>query len=57
MTAPRSYPVRCTDAPDDRPRGGPSRRVFHLVAHVNVDQSLGDPVSFLETNVMGTYRP
>lgn len=30
--------------------------VFHLAAHVNVDQSLGDPESFLETNVMGTYR-
>ncbi|SPM38137.1 Nucleoside-diphosphate-sugar epimerase [Mycobacterium numidiamassiliense] len=30
--------------------------VFHLAANINVDQSLGDPESFLETNVMGTYR-
>lgn len=30
--------------------------VFHLAANINVDQSLGEPESFLETNVMGTYR-
>lgn len=30
--------------------------VFHLAANINVDQSLGDPETFLETNVMGTYR-
>ncbi|ACC43750.1 NAD-dependent epimerase/dehydratase family protein [Mycobacterium marinum] len=30
--------------------------VFHLAARTNVDESLSDPKSFLETNVMGTYR-
>lgn len=30
--------------------------VFHLAANINVDQSLSDPESFLETNVMGTFR-
>ncbi|BBX73752.1 dTDP-glucose 4,6-dehydratase [Mycobacterium shinjukuense] len=30
--------------------------VFHLAANVNVDRSLHDPKSFLDTNVMGTYN-
>jgi nucleoside-diphosphate-sugar epimerase len=30
--------------------------VFHLAANINVDKSLDDPRSFLETNVMGTYH-
>jgi nucleoside-diphosphate-sugar epimerase len=30
--------------------------VFHLAANINVDKSLDDPASFLETNVMGTYH-
>lgn len=30
--------------------------VFHLAANVNVDQSLADPLSFLEVNVMGTHN-
>lgn len=30
--------------------------VFHLAANVNVDQSLKDPLSFLEVNVMGTHN-
>ncbi len=30
--------------------------VFHLAANVNVDKSLTDPRSFLETNVMGTHN-
>jgi len=30
--------------------------VFHLAANVNVDQSLKDPKSFLEVNVMGTHN-
>jgi nucleoside-diphosphate-sugar epimerase len=30
--------------------------VFHLAANINVDKSLDDPGSFLETNVMGTYH-
>jgi dTDP-glucose 4,6-dehydratase len=30
--------------------------VFHLAANVNVDKSLDDPRSFLETNVMGTHH-
>ncbi|OBK27008.1 dTDP-glucose 4,6-dehydratase [Mycobacterium asiaticum] len=30
--------------------------VFHLAANVNVDKSLNDPKSFLQTNVMGTYN-
>jgi dTDP-glucose 4,6-dehydratase len=30
--------------------------VFHLAANVNVDKSLSDPKSFLDTNVMGTYN-
>lgn len=30
--------------------------VFHLAANVNVDQSLKDPLSFLEVNVLGTYN-
>ncbi|WAJ47360.1 NAD-dependent epimerase/dehydratase family protein [Mycobacterium sp. Aquia_216] len=30
--------------------------IFHLAANVNVDKSLDDPKSFLETNVMGTYH-
>lgn len=30
--------------------------IFHLAANVNVDKSLSDPKSFLETNVMGTYN-
>ncbi len=30
--------------------------VFHLAANVNVDKSLDDPGSFLETNVMGTHH-
>jgi dTDP-glucose 4,6-dehydratase len=30
--------------------------IFHLAANVNVDKSLDDPRSFLETNVMGTYH-
>lgn len=30
--------------------------VFHLAANVNVDKSLEDPKSFLETNVTGTHH-
>lgn len=30
--------------------------VFHLAANINVDQSLKDPLSFLEVNVMGTHH-
>jgi dTDP-glucose 4,6-dehydratase len=30
--------------------------VFHLAANVNVDQSLKDPKSFLDVNVIGTYN-
>lgn len=30
--------------------------VFHLAANVNVDQSLSDPKSFLDVNVMGTFN-
>lgn len=30
--------------------------VFHLAANVNVDKSLQDPRSFLDTNVIGTYH-
>jgi dTDP-glucose 4,6-dehydratase len=30
--------------------------IFHLAANVNVDKSLDDPRSFLETNVMGTHH-
>lgn len=30
--------------------------VFHLAANINVDQSLKDPLSFLEVNVMGTHN-
>lgn len=30
--------------------------IFHLAANVNVDKSLEDPRSFLETNVMGTHH-
>ena len=30
--------------------------VFHLAANVNVDQSLTDPKSFIDINVMGTYH-
>lgn len=30
--------------------------VFHLAANVNVDQSLHDPKSFLDVNVIGTYN-
>lgn len=30
--------------------------VFHLAANVNVDQSLKDPKSFLDINVMGTFN-
>lgn len=30
--------------------------VFHLAANVNVDQSLVDPKSFLDINVMGTFH-
>lgn len=30
--------------------------VFHLAANVNVDQSLEDPKSFLDCNVMGTFN-
>ncbi|GLB90803.1 MULTISPECIES: dTDP-glucose 4,6-dehydratase [Mycobacterium] len=30
--------------------------IFHLAANVNVDKSLSDPKSFLDTNVMGTYN-
>lgn len=30
--------------------------VFHLAANVNVDQSLKDPLSFLEVNVLGTHN-
>lgn len=30
--------------------------VFHLAANVNVDQSLKDPLSFLEVNIMGTHN-
>ena len=30
--------------------------VFHLAANVNVDQSLKDPKSFLDVNVMGTFN-
>lgn len=30
--------------------------VFHLAANVNVDQSLKDPLSFLEVNLMGTHN-
>lgn len=30
--------------------------VFHLAANINVDQSLKDPKSFLEVNVMGTFN-
>lgn len=30
--------------------------VFHLAGHINVDESLEDPLIFLETNVLGTYN-
>jgi dTDP-glucose 4,6-dehydratase len=30
--------------------------VFHLAANINVDQSLKDPKSFLDVNVMGTFN-
>lgn len=30
--------------------------VFHLAANVNVDQSLKDPKSFVDVNVVGTYN-
>jgi dTDP-glucose 4,6-dehydratase len=30
--------------------------VFHLAANINVDQSLQDPESFLDVNVMGTHH-
>ena len=30
--------------------------VFHLAANINVDESLKDPLSFLEVNVMGTHN-
>jgi dTDP-glucose 4,6-dehydratase len=30
--------------------------VFHLAANVNVDQSLKDPKSFVDVNVMGTFN-
>jgi dTDP-glucose 4,6-dehydratase len=30
--------------------------IFHLAANINVDKSLQDPRSFLETNVLGTYH-
>lgn len=30
--------------------------VFHLAANVNVDKSLKEPKSFLDTNVIGTYN-
>lgn len=30
--------------------------VFHLAANVNVDESLKDPLSFLEVNVIGTHN-
>src|SRR3989344_2242898 len=30
--------------------------VFHLAAHINVDESLQDPFSFLNVNVLGTYH-
>lgn len=30
--------------------------VFHLAANVNVDQSLKDPKSFLDVNIMGTFN-
>lgn len=30
--------------------------IFHLAANVNVDKSLDDPRSFLETNVIGTHH-
>lgn len=30
--------------------------VFHLAANINVDESLQDPGSFLEVNVMGTHN-
>jgi len=30
--------------------------VFHLAAHINVDESLQDPLVFLQANVLGTYN-
>lgn len=30
--------------------------VFHLAANINVDQSLKDPKSFIDVNVMGTFN-
>lgn len=30
--------------------------VFHLAAHINVDESLKDPLIFFQTNILGTYR-
>lgn len=30
--------------------------VFHLAGHINVDESLQDPLAFFNTNVLGTYN-
>lgn len=30
--------------------------VFHLAAHINVDESLKDPLVFFNTNILGTYN-
>lgn len=30
--------------------------VFHLAAHINVDESLKDPLAFFQTNILGTYH-
>lgn len=30
--------------------------IFHLAAHVNVDESLKDPLVFFQTNILGTYH-
>ena len=30
--------------------------VFHLAAHINVDESLKDPLIFFQTNILGTYN-
>ena len=30
--------------------------VFHLAGHINVDESLADPLIFIEANILGTYN-
>jgi len=33
-----------------------TRRVFHLAAHINVDESLKDPLVFVQANIFGMYN-